>query len=289
MRECDYCGKPFNEKNGYEIFCSEECRYQQRLLKRRIKRKEKIEARGYKPRRSHLEWTDEDVQNRINTKSSKIIYLGGYTNSEAEIYLQCADCGYMFKRRATLLRKKRPIQCDNCVRILSEIREKEHRKEISLRAEEKRQATKERKESEYIKTHTGICQRCGRVYLGRPNTKYCSRDCARRQHDSNKTHLRRIRMRDNYFDNISLNILAKRDNDICWICKKKVDWTDKTYSERGATKAGRNYPSIDHVVALKNGGTHTWDNVRLAHRQCNTEKSNKLFGSKKNGQVVLFI
>lgn len=32
------------------------------------------------------------------------------------------------------------------------------------------------------------------------------------------------------------------------------------------------YPTIDHIVAMANGGGHTWDNVQLAHAICNSYK-----------------
>ncbi|MFV5908625.1 HNH endonuclease [Staphylococcus arlettae] len=33
------------------------------------------------------------------------------------------------------------------------------------------------------------------------------------------------------------------------------------------------YPTIEHVLAIKNGGTHSWDNVKVACRDCNIRKS----------------
>ena len=33
---------------------------------------------------------------------------------------------------------------------------------------------------------------------------------------------------------------------------------------------GDYYPSVDHVVAVCDGGEDSWDNVRLAHRICNS-------------------
>ena len=39
--------------------------------------------------------------------------------------------------------------------------------------------------------------------------------------------------------------------------------------------AGNMYPSADHVVPLRNGGTHTPGNLRIAHRLCNALKSDK--------------
>lgn len=48
-----------------------------------------------------------------------------------------------------------------------------------------------------------------------------------------------------------------RDNGYCWICKLHVAFELMT---------------LDHVVALANGGKHTEDNLRVACRGCNSEK-----------------
>lgn len=79
---------------------------------------------------------------------------------------------------------------------------------------------------------------------------------------------------------INLKELYERDNGICWICGKSCDWNDK---ELRISESGHNYlatfgdyPSIDHVIPLSKYGTHTWDNIRLAHKRCNIKKSNKI-------------
>ncbi|MDT2396282.1 HNH endonuclease [Enterococcus avium] len=33
---------------------------------------------------------------------------------------------------------------------------------------------------------------------------------------------------------------------------------------------------MDHVIPISKGGTHSWDNVRLAHRHCNAIKRDAL-------------
>lgn len=33
--------------------------------------------------------------------------------------------------------------------------------------------------------------------------------------------------------------------------------------------------TIDHIVALSNGGTHTFGNLQIAHRSCNAHKGNR--------------
>lgn len=62
-------------------------------------------------------------------------------------------------------------------------------------------------------------------------------------------------------DTINVFDLSERDSGICGICKKFIE----QFHEK----------SIDHVLPVSRGGTHTWDNVQLAHRICNSVKNNK--------------
>ncbi len=59
---------------------------------------------------------------------------------------------------------------------------------------------------------------------------------------------------------ITIAKLYERDEGICGICQEKCNWGDK---------------SMDHIKPLSKGGTHTWDNVQLAHLVCNSKKGNK--------------
>ena len=285
MSFCKFCGKEFKEENKHQIFCSDVCRRKQRNLLKRARR-----ARNEKiihPVRSHNGIKTIDyIQNRVNTKSDKMIYLGGYTDDKGKIYLMCDDCGSVFSKSTKVLRPSGhlTIQCDNCRKILSDIKEKEYRnqkiisKENAIkRAEEKEQA------KEQAKNHT--CLRCGKEFIGKANMKYCSRICARRQADSTSEHRRRMQAMSRVHDVISLEILYDRDNGKCWLCGGNTDWTDKTVRVDGAVIVHDNYPSIDHVIPLKHGGTHTWDNVRLAHFRCNSLRGASMVVEKQDGQM----
>jgi len=64
-------------------------------------------------------------------------------------------------------------------------------------------------------------------------------------------------------------------NWICHICGGKTLKSKRgTYHDRA--------PELEHIVALANGGTHTWSNVACACRKCNIEK-----GAKDYGQMGL--
>lgn len=71
---------------------------------------------------------------------------------------------------------------------------------------------------------------------------------------------------------VSTDRLIKRDGNRCYICGIECDKSDKTWGNFGPT-----YPTIDHVMPLSKGGSHTWDNVRLACGRCNCHvKSDKV-------------
>lgn len=56
----------------------------------------------------------------------------------------------------------------------------------------------------------------------------------------------------------------ERDDWLCGICRTAVDETLTWPDPQSA--------SLDHVVPLSKGGTHTLDNVQCAHLVCNLQK-----------------
>ena len=77
---------------------------------------------------------------------------------------------------------------------------------------------------------------------------------------------------------ISLEKLRIRDGDVCALCGKSVDMKAYHMTDNGAFVAHGMYPSIDHIIPLSKGGTHTWDNVQLAHCLCNSIKCDAIDG-----------
>ena len=72
---------------------------------------------------------------------------------------------------------------------------------------------------------------------------------------------------------ISVKGIINRDGYECYLCKNKVDIESDHTSDY--------YPTIEHVVPISRGGTHTWDNVKLAHRLCNMHKSDRIINTKR--------
>jgi hypothetical protein len=74
-----------------------------------------------------------------------------------------------------------------------------------------------------------------------------------------------------YKSKLSLERLYERDKGVCYLCGIKCDFKDFGYKNNGRV-TGSTYPTREHVTALANGGTDTWDNIKLACFKCNTEK-----------------
>lgn len=87
--------------------------------------------------------------------------------------------------------------------------------------------------------------------------------------------LRKDRIKASRSDNINLDDLIKRDKGVCYLCGGKV-------SKRGRLKDGvkwfedSRYPTVDHVIPLSRDGSHTWDNVKLSHLECNRSKGGSI-------------
>lgn len=95
---------------------------------------------------------------------------------------------------------------------------------------------------------------------------------AERMREGGWAKLRRARAATSAVEVIAPGKVFERDGWACGICGGEVDKTLKHPDPMSA--------SIDHVVALSNGGTHTWDNVQCAHLTCNVAKGNRERGRR---------
>lgn len=133
------------------------------------------------------------------------------------------------------------------------------------------------------------CRECGRCYTdNRKNSAGCGEECKKRYRNRvDEIKRRRVIVSNGRVDwDISVERLSNRDKGVCYLCNTKVDMKDYSTTEEGHFIAGEYYPSIDHVIPISKGGTHSWDNVKLAHRICSTYKSNKVLDNR-NKQLTL--
>ena len=116
------------------------------------------------------------------------------------------------------------------------------------------------------------CTVCGATFkTANPNQRTCCKKCSSKLNYARKQ--KRIPKEQIVDKNITLEALYKRDSGVCYLCGKPCDWNDKNETTVGST-----YPSIDHVIPISRGGLHAWNNVRLAHFECNWRKSDTLIG-----------
>lgn len=116
---------------------------------------------------------------------------------------------------------------------------------------------------------SGPCNECGTNftalhYGSQANQRFCSPLCTKRAHRRNHEHKRRVRIRSQRKDLIINRQVFMRDGYICQLCGEPTN--------PQADNIANDYPSLDHIIALANGGSHTLDNVQTAHRICNSLK-----------------
>jgi hypothetical protein len=132
-------------------------------------------------------------------------------------------------------------------------------------------APKPAKQSKPPKSRTGRCLHCGTTFTrvgGGGKVSYCSKRCWRRaKSHTTKTHYRRAKKFGARYEVVHRVAVFERDNWRCRICGGSVSKTE-TYPHPSS-------PTIDHVVPISMGGSHTYDNVRTAHARCNTGRGNR--------------
>lgn len=125
------------------------------------------------------------------------------------------------------------------------------------------------------RTRVARCSECDAEFTTLlPNKLTCSDACSRRR--QNRMDDKRINESNLVDRDITLLRLYKRDKGICYICNEPCDYDDKQITGEGHFVAGEAYPSIDHIIPLARGGKHAWDNVKLAHHRCNSDKTDML-------------
>lgn len=142
-----------------------------------------------------------------------------------------------------------------------------------------------------IKQKEVLCRCCGVLHIAKKVSSLCP-DCssvralvAKRKGKRIARSVRRFTQRCEKYGVVYTKInrpdVFNRDNWTCVYCGVRVVRT-KHYAPNQAT--------LDHVIPLSKGGTHTMDNVVTACQQCNSVKSNKdVLMIKKTKQLVMWM
>jgi len=185
--------------------------------------------------------------------------------------VRCVKCGSIYSWTKESRRSKEP--CPEC---------RKRRQEAERIARERKEY--ERKQQyiaacEYRASVARICKECGDpFYSEHENAAYCCETC--RKHARNRkaverrirrgggagTYRHRMRIeitRLTYDRTVTLGAVFKKYKGKCCMCGCKTV-RSKEYRPDQAT--------LDHIIALGNNGTHTWDNVQLLCSDCNSKK-----------------
>lgn len=206
----------------------------------------------------------------------RIEYLGGYVNSDSTVRLRCVECSGEFQYTVDFIKRSDTfIECPYC-RQTDKDRSDRLKRRVEARKREADRTSREFRKA-YELERKKVCSGCG-CRVDRPGRlcDACRLEKKRAQWKANE--IRRKRLIDSQAcidKSITLRRLSDRDKGICYICGGLVNWEDYRI-ENGQKLSGNTYPSIDHVIPLAHGGAHTWDNVRLAHRLCNSVKSDSV-------------
>jgi 5-methylcytosine-specific restriction endonuclease McrA len=182
-------------------------------------------------------------------------------NTKAE--WPCAGCGKPVWKFSSAGAKRRVVCSDRCKYLITWGKDIATGRELVGPVERRRERPKTTpRQMRFIRLVSGRCRQCDAWFLdyseGRTRrvSNYCTPRCWKRAH-------RRRSGRFWVTDTVRLAIY-KRDQWVCQLCFTEVDPNLDIKDDWSA--------SLDHIVPQSKGGTHTPDNLRLAHRWCNAAR-----------------
>ena len=216
--------------------------------------------------------SESDVARKIKEKSNGFLeYVSGYTIKEKPVKVRCVVCGGEFERTFHNLTTKGGVTCPHCVKAESE--KNKQVKALNKTIQEQKKKAERLSRSQLISMR--VCVECGELFIPKSKSNIrCSSACTRRAFNRNAD----ARLNENNVvdKDITLTKLYKRDKGVCYLCGRKCNWNDYVTRSNGVVVAGDSYPSVEHVIPLSKGGLHSWNNVMLACRGCNTKKNAKI-------------
>jgi 5-methylcytosine-specific restriction endonuclease McrA len=167
-------------------------------------------------------------------------------------FISCYECGSIFSARMSIAK--------HCSAACSYAAGKDERLAVLRDRYVRREPTKQ------------ACSQCSEPFMASHGARYCE-PCA----DWNKaearrdySHRRRAILRNAEQERIRSRLVYERDAWMCGICHDPVDRMHEYPHLMSA--------SLDHMIPLAKGGTHTMQNVQLAHFLCNAKKGDRTGG-----------
>lgn len=230
------------------------------------------------------------LNNLQTNHGNKVEYVSGFIDSEKTVLIQCKKCGQQFKRSAQFARKKKNVSCPNCQQIKkTEAKPKPEKPAKTKSLKRIIMKTVIKPKPSLKELHILKCDECNSVFGSVRKRKLCSQSCVnRRENRLKELRKRKARMNGKIDYSITIEKIIQKEKNVCYLCGSQCDSNDFTIDDRGSFIVGKSYPSIEHVQPISKGGTHTWDNVKLAHHYCNSIKNDKKI-IEDTGQLVLML
>jgi 5-methylcytosine-specific restriction endonuclease McrA len=217
-------------------------------------------------------------------------------HSSRERLITCERCGKQFKRNDSTKRPTRfcsnvckrtgwnaPRSCAQCGTIFTptNMRGQRYCSKVCGLIGHHAQDLAEGKRPPHVEL---TCQHCGKVFSVFPSAAnredrdlpiYCSKPCKHAGQTKSEEHKRQrktagaarrraLKLSTGPFEIIDARVIVERDGAVCHLCGQPIDLALHGWNPMGLT--------LDHVIPLARGGPHTIDNLKPAHRVCNTSK-----------------
>lgn len=219
--------------------------------------------------RNLVDWPEKIIQKTEGR--FELVEQHYQNNGESRLIIRCLKCGELKDVSSISIRKRENIRCTNCFHIETAWKSDRERELDKQEREWRKQVDRGRS----LKQMSMNFCRCGALLPWKAKSCDKCKQESRRNQYRHADHRRRARERGaEYESGITLEKLYKRDRGVCYICNKTCDWSD-FQKVNGAFIVGGSYPTVEHVKALCNGGSHTWGNVKLACFACNVKKGGR--------------
>lgn len=234
MRACDHCGVQYQPIRKDQRFCCPEHQvvYHHRLYRQKLRAE-----------RGTCEYCGEYCSS-LCSEAQRWKRLK-YTAVPLR-WVACVGCHRVWNERGV-----GTPRCESCFPI--------HRR---VHAGPSRRVKLSRQPRHFV---AGYCSSCGVDYVAyacrhRTEHSYCA-DCQPKRW---KSDLERARRYGVAYEPVNRRRVFERDGYVCQICGDETQ-PDDPYNSLKA-------PTLDHIVPVSAGGSHTYDNVQCACRDCNARK-----------------
>ena len=182
--------------------------------------------------------------------SDKCRIKAHYSDNKKIVYGNCKQCNNEF-----IIGNNKTFCCNKC--------QKEHKRLEKIRSRKLKKCY--------------YCEKWRYGFRGKYCTEECRRKANRIKDELRKSErLKRARSNGQYDADIDIYKLIERDGGHCYLCGDDVLFSYHYNDPK--------YPTIEHVMPISKGGTHSWDNVKVACRECNTRKSTTLIDDYLKGR-----